>query len=433
MNILIWNSRGALKPSFQTDIHELARRHNPAILVVMETKLGGSKAKEVSDRLPFDGAILTETIGFTGGLWLLWNEDQVEIQELAKTEQEIHIEVKVRASNLSWIFSAIYASPRSEKGCILWNNLSKVADLHNKPWIMAGDFNKPLVQEDQFGGRGVSVNRSLAFKDCLDFCNMVDMGFSGPRYTWTNKQDINNLILERIDRFFMNPDWCVLYPEVKVSHLPRFHSDHCPVLMETCPGRAVRLNRDRNFAESIEVFAKEATIWNRDHFGNIHQKKRRILARIYGAQKALSISPSSSLISLESHLQKDLERDRNTSFYHVSALARRKRNHISSIKDERGLWLTEEREVMDHFRSGFVSLYTTSIEVVSQATSHDGSWQVLLPEQAKEAIGALVTPEEIKDALWSMKPFKAPGPDGLHAGFSPTLLACCWGFCQGGS
>ena len=155
MNILIWNSRGALKPSFQTDIHELARRHNPAILVVMETKLGGSKAKEVSDRLPFDGAIHTETIGFTGGLWLLWNEDQVEVQELAKTEQEIHIEVKVRASNLSWIFSAIYASPKSEERFILWNNLSKVADLHNKSWIMAGDFNEPLVQEDKFGGRGL--------------------------------------------------------------------------------------------------------------------------------------------------------------------------------------------------------------------------------------------------------------------------------------
>ena len=29
----------------------------------------------------------------------------------------------------------------------------------------------------------------------------------------------------------------------------------------------------------------------------------------------------------------------------------------------------------------------------------------------------LVTKEEIKDALWSMKAYKAPGPDGLHVGF----------------
>ena len=143
--------------------------------------MGGSKAKEVSDRLPFDGAIHMETIGFFGGLWLLWNENKVEIRELAKTEQEIHVEVKVHTSNLSWIFSAIYTSPRSEERCILWNNLAKVTELHNKPWIMVGDFNDPLLQEDKFGGRGVSVSRSLAFKDCLDICSMVDMGFSGPR------------------------------------------------------------------------------------------------------------------------------------------------------------------------------------------------------------------------------------------------------------
>ena len=66
-------------------------------------------------------------------------------------------------------------------------------------------------------------------------------------------------------------------------------------------------SRDRNLAESIEVFSKEATIWNRDHFGNIHQKKRRIMARIYGAQKALSICLSSSLINLENQLHQELE------------------------------------------------------------------------------------------------------------------------------
>ena len=28
-----------------------------------------------------------------------------------------------------------------------------------------------------------------------------------------------------------------------------------------------------------------------------------------------------------------------------------------------------------------------------------------------------VTRKEVKISLWSMKPFKAPGPDGYHAGF----------------
>ena len=52
-----------------------------------------------------------------------------------------------------------------------------MADLHDLPWVMAGDFNEPLSESDKFGGRGVSVNRTLEFKDCLDACNMIDLGF----------------------------------------------------------------------------------------------------------------------------------------------------------------------------------------------------------------------------------------------------------------
>ena len=371
----------------------------------METKLGGNRAKEISAKLPFDGAIHTETIGLSGGLWLLWNDDKVSVEELAKTEQEIHIEVKVYASNLSWIFFAIYASPRNEDRCVLWNNLTKVTELHNKLWVMAGNFNEPLLDEDKFGGMGVNVNRSLAFKDCLDSCNMVDMGFAGPRYTWTNKRDISNLILERIDRYFMNPVWCVLYPNAKVTHLPRCHSDHCPMLMEAFPTNPLATNKPFRFQEfwlsdltfpnivskawssnkslvdAIDTFSKEATLWNGSHFGNIHHRKRRVFARIYGVQKALSNFLNAFLINLENQLQLELEtildqerdlwmlksrinwmiqRDCNTSFYHVSALARRKRNHIASVMDERGQWITDGGEVREHFRKGFVSLYTTS-------------------------------------------------------------------------
>lgn len=55
-------------------------------MVIMETKVGGDKAKEIIGRLPFDEAICTETKGLFGGLWLLWNLDIVEVSLLAKTE-----------------------------------------------------------------------------------------------------------------------------------------------------------------------------------------------------------------------------------------------------------------------------------------------------------------------------------------------------------
>ena len=80
MNIIVWSSRGVLKPDFQSHVSILGRNHNPTIMVIMETHLRGDTTKEIMDRLPFDGAIHTETIGFTRGLWLLWNSDMVEVE-----------------------------------------------------------------------------------------------------------------------------------------------------------------------------------------------------------------------------------------------------------------------------------------------------------------------------------------------------------------
>ena len=241
MNIIAWNCRGTRKPAFKSHVRELVRIHDPAILIVMETRVGGDRAKEITDELPFDRVIHTDTIGFAGGLWLLWNEDRVDISQLANTEQEIHVIVKVRSSNLNWLLFAIYASPRCAERQVVWSNLKMMVEVHEMPWVMTGDFNEPLMEGDKFGGRGLTVSRALQFKECLDACSMIDIGFSGPRFTWTNRREVQALIQERIDRFFMNSQWCLMYPKARVVHLTRCHSDHAPILMELQP----RLHENR--------------------------------------------------------------------------------------------------------------------------------------------------------------------------------------------
>ena len=66
MNVIIWNCRGALKPNFQNHVRELVCNHNPAILVVMETHVGRERAREITNRLPFENVIHTDIIGFAG-------------------------------------------------------------------------------------------------------------------------------------------------------------------------------------------------------------------------------------------------------------------------------------------------------------------------------------------------------------------------------
>ena len=84
------------------------------------------------------------------------------------------------------------------------------------------------------------------------------------------------------------------------------------------------------------------------------------MARLNGIQRSIAIRPSSLLCNLENELLKELDSvlsqaeelwalksqvnwmiqgDRNTSFYHVSTLVKRKRNQIMAIKDACGEWI----------------------------------------------------------------------------------------------
>ena len=90
---------------------------------------------------------------------------------------------------------------------------------------------------------------------------------------------------------------------------------------------------------------------------------------------------------------------------------------ITASKNEVGEWLTEEREVASHIREGFMKLYTTSQEATTWEINHNQHWQTKLASEKKDSISHMVTDEEIRIALWSLKAFKAPDPDGLHAGF----------------
>lgn len=167
----------------------------------------------------------------------------MEISSLSSIEQEIHALVKVNFSSFSWLISAIYASPKYSGRRLLWNNLALAASLHNLPWVMLGDFNEILSSNEKFGGLLVNVSRALKFKCSLDTCGMLDLGFHGPKFTWTNRREFGTFIQERIDRGFVNVAWRMLYLEAQIHHLTKIHSDHNPILLSLEKDQDINLPR----------------------------------------------------------------------------------------------------------------------------------------------------------------------------------------------
>ena len=72
---------------------------------------------------------------------------------------------------------------------------------------------------------------------------------------------------------------------------------------------------------------------------------------------------------------------------------------------------------MNHIRRGFEKSFTTSLESASLNPLRPQWWLNSLSDEERSSLGGMVTNAEIKDGLWALKAFKAPGPDGLHAGF----------------
>ena len=102
--------------------------------------------------------------------------------------------------------------------------------------------------------------------------------------------------------------------------------------------------RDNSLSSTISDFTTRVKKWNYKVFGNSFARKRRVLARLNGVQKALACNLSDSLLRLENMLIKKhamirLQEeefwalksrlnaatfgDRNTSYFHITIVVRR--------------------------------------------------------------------------------------------------------------
>ncbi|PKI36129.1 hypothetical protein CRG98_043481 [Punica granatum] len=107
--------------------------------------------------------------------------------------------------------------------------------------------------------------------------------------------------------------------------------------------------------------------------------------------------------------------DRNTKFFHLSTVIRRRANQIVAIKDDNGEWSQDHEVIGEYFLRKFQDLFNTSNPAI--------------PKDMEDLIGSIISaPEnerliqapddkEILTALNSIPNLKAPSPDGIPSLF----------------
>lgn len=84
-----------------------------------------------------------------------------------------------------------------------------------------GDFNQVLEDGDKRGGYAIAQCRARSMKDMVDNRGLLDLGFVGPQFTWSNMQRGVARVEERLDPYFCNQAWLQAFLGNQVTHLPR--------------------------------------------------------------------------------------------------------------------------------------------------------------------------------------------------------------------
>ncbi|KAL4597773.1 hypothetical protein ACB092_11G013300 [Castanea dentata] len=216
------------------------------------------------------------------------------------------LEVMIRAKDPSvvegrmWRFTGFYGEPVCHKRFESWNKLRQLQKKFNLPWLCARDFNEILGNSEKLGGSNRSQAQMQLFRDVVDECGFIDLGYSGHRFTWQKHFSTGHSIWERLNRALVTNDW-----------LLRFVGTKC---------------------------GKELTVWNGDHFGNVQtllEQKRKELIQV--EKEAMKVGQSWWLQELKKEIASLVDReqrmwlqrskvlwasqgDRNSKFFHCRPL-----------------------------------------------------------------------------------------------------------------
>ncbi|KAK6123881.1 hypothetical protein DH2020_042372 [Rehmannia glutinosa] len=198
----------------------------------METKLEATNMEKLNrNKLGFTGCFPVNSVGKSGGLCLLWNSN-VQVDLISFSSHHITSNIELDQNQQPWVFSGIYGWPDNSQK---WKTCQLMRDINpgiGKPWLCAGDFNEIMWSVEKIRGRFRFDNNMEEFRNTINNCGLTDLGFSGPRFTWTNMQHGDNNIQERLDRALANDVWISQFPYYRVTHLLRVKSDHNPLTIE---------------------------------------------------------------------------------------------------------------------------------------------------------------------------------------------------------
>ncbi|KAJ6300776.1 hypothetical protein OIU76_021549 [Salix suchowensis] len=170
---------------------------------------------------------------------IFWNPSIVKVDFVDSSAQGVHVVISSLMSQVSFHVTFVYGLHTIVDRRDLWDSLCLWGP--SDPWLVLGNFNSILSQDDKLNGNVVSMYEINDFHNCCHDLGLFDLNYSGCHFTWSNGH-----VWSKIDSFLVNPIWSSLqHTHVHFGNHGAF-SDHSPTM--------VRLDHKDKGRRSFKLF-----------------------------------------------------------------------------------------------------------------------------------------------------------------------------------
>lgn len=246
---------------------------------------------------------------------MLW-KNTVSLELLSFSTRHVMFKISGDEVIKEWYCSGVYGWHNTQDKEKTWELLNTIKRNNREEWLCMGDFNEIMWSEEKRGENNKEWKCMRRFREALGYCGLMDLGFTGSPYTWSNgRRGVNN-IRERLDRALANAAWRNIYQQVHIKHLPRYKSDHSPIMID-CGTNSVHNKQQRrcrmfrfehswlhhqgfqkilqdswketymanNLGEKIMRCGESLGRWETKEFGNISKQEKELTDELKELQK----------------------------------------------------------------------------------------------------------------------------------------------------
>lgn len=229
MNVLSINCCGTKKRRKRVWIKDLCFKHNIQFLGIHEskmTRLELFRLKSMWGNYSFDYA-RSLACGRSGGIISIWDPNSFVKKDIWCDDSFVIVKGCWKVSDGDYFMVNIYVPQDPTAKGIIWNRITDFMQAHRGKYVIFGDLNEVRFEYERLGSSFYRSQSDL-FISFINNVGLIELPIGGRLFTWMNKAGTK---LSKLDRFLFSGNVVDALPDLCVTPLDRFWSDHSPILL----------------------------------------------------------------------------------------------------------------------------------------------------------------------------------------------------------